>query len=104
MAGTVMVRTVSNLVGGAEAPADSGDTFDKLRPADGELLCRVSRSGAADVEAAVAGACAAQPGWARRTPVERGELVRELALVLRARREEAAEIVAAETGKPLDLA
>jgi aldehyde dehydrogenase (NAD+) len=56
------------------------------------------------VEAAVAAARVARPAWARRTPVERGELVREIALALRARREEAAEIVSAETGKSLDLA
>jgi aldehyde dehydrogenase (NAD+) len=36
--------------------------------------------------------------------VERGELVRELALALRARREEAAAIVAEETGKSMELA
>ncbi|MDX6388464.1 MAG: alpha-ketoglutaric semialdehyde dehydrogenase, partial [Gaiellaceae bacterium] len=46
----------------------------------------------------------ARPEWAARTPVERGEIVRELALALRARREEAAEVVTAETGKSLDLA
>src|SRR5205085_11776323 len=33
-----------------------------------------------------------------------GNIVREIALALRARREEAAELVAAETGKSLDLA
>ena len=33
-----------------------------------------------------------------------GEIVREIATPLRERREEAAEIVAAETGKPLELA
>src|SRR5206468_5135880 len=47
---------------------------------------------------------AAQPAWAGRTPVERGNVLREIALALRARREEAAELVAAETGKPLGLA
>jgi len=36
--------------------------------------------------------------------VERGEIVRELALALRARREEAADIVTAETGKSMELA
>jgi alpha-ketoglutaric semialdehyde dehydrogenase len=101
---TVTVRTVSNLVGGVEAPADSDGTFEKVSPADGELVCRVARSGAPDVEAAVAAARAAQPDWAARTPVERGELVRELALALRERRDEAAELVAEETGKPIELA
>src|SRR6266542_2396989 len=104
MAGTVTVRTVANLIGDRAVAADSGRTFDKLRPADGELLCHVARSDAADVEAAVAAARAVQAAWAARTPVERGELVREIALALRERREEAAEIVAAETGKPMELA
>jgi aldehyde dehydrogenase (NAD+) len=36
--------------------------------------------------------------------VDRGEIVRELALRLRAKREESAEIVAAETGKSMELA
>ena len=53
---------------------------------------------------AVSAARAAQPAWAERTAVERGDIVRELALLLRERREEAAAIVAEETGKPLELA
>jgi alpha-ketoglutaric semialdehyde dehydrogenase len=47
---------------------------------------------------------AAQPSWAARTPVERGALIRELALALQQRRDEAAELVVAETGKGHDLA
>jgi alpha-ketoglutaric semialdehyde dehydrogenase len=78
--------------------------FEKFRPADGSLLCTVARSAEADVAAAVESARGAQSSWAARTPVERGELVRELALALRARREEAAAIVAEETGKTMDLA
>jgi acyl-CoA reductase-like NAD-dependent aldehyde dehydrogenase len=74
---------IPNLVDADFVPAASGDVFDKLRPADGSLLCRVARSGAADVDAAVAAARAAQPGWAERTPVERGDLVRAIALRLR---------------------
>src|SRR5207247_3414497 len=92
-----------NIIGGETVPAHAG-TFEKLRPADGTFLCRVARSAAEEVEAAVSAAVAARPAWAARTPVERGELVREIALALRARRAEAAEIVAADTGKPLPLA
>jgi acyl-CoA reductase-like NAD-dependent aldehyde dehydrogenase len=95
---------VSNLVGGEAAPAASGRTFDKLAPATGELLCRAARSEAADVAEAVAAARGAQADWAARTPVERGELVREIAQSLRERRDEAAELVVAETGKPKELA
>jgi alpha-ketoglutaric semialdehyde dehydrogenase len=95
---------VPNLVGGHDRPPSSGSWLDKLQPADGALLCRVARSGAADVDAAVAAAVEAQPAWAAVTPVERGRLVRELAIAVQERREEAAELVVAETGKSLELA
>ena len=97
-------QLIQNRVGGERADAASGAWLEKLRPDDGTALCRVARSGAEDVERAVAAARAAQPAWAERTAVERGEIVRELALRLRERREELSEIVAAETGKPLELA
>jgi alpha-ketoglutaric semialdehyde dehydrogenase len=95
---------IQNLIGGEPASSSSGEWLDKVRPADGTLLCRVARSGAADVDRAVAAARAAQPAWADRTAVERGEIVRELALRLRERREDASEIVADETGKAIELA
>jgi acyl-CoA reductase-like NAD-dependent aldehyde dehydrogenase len=95
---------VSNLISGREEPAASGSTFEKLRPADGSPLCNVARSSATDVEAAVASARGAQPDWAARTPIERGELVREVALRLREARDAAARYVVDETGKSLELA
>jgi aldehyde dehydrogenase (NAD+) len=82
----------------------SGGWLEKLRPADGTQLCRVARSGADDVALAVAAARAAHPDWSARTAVERGDIVRELALRLRDRRQEASELVVEETGKPLALA
>ena len=95
---------VPNHVDGKDVPAASGEWLDKHRPADGSLLCRVSRSRAEDVAAAVAAARRAQPVWAERTVVARGELCRELALAMREQREELSEVVAAETGKSLELA
>src|SRR6266487_1150592 len=59
---------------------------------------------ARQVAAAVAAARRAQPDWAAQTVVSRGELCRDIALALREQREQASEIVAAETGKSLDLA
>jgi alpha-ketoglutaric semialdehyde dehydrogenase len=98
------IPSIGNLIDGRAAPAASGQTFEKLRPADGSRLCTVARSDAADVSAAVAAARSAQPEWATRTPVERGRLVRELALALQARRDELADAVVEETGKSRDLA
>jgi acyl-CoA reductase-like NAD-dependent aldehyde dehydrogenase len=100
----VIPEEVSNLIGGSVAPPRSGRWLDKVRPADETLLCRVARSGVDDVGAAVTAARDAQPEWAGRTAVARGDVVRELALLLRERREEASAIVAEETGKPAELA
>ena len=95
---------VPNLVAGEERPPASGAWLDKTRPVDGGHLCRVARSGAADAEAAVTAAREAQVEWGARTAVERGNVVRAIAELLRERREEASEIVATETGKAIDLA
>lgn len=100
----VVAEEILNLIGGSTSPATSGQWLEKHRPVDETLLCRVARSGAEDAAAAVAAARSAQPAWAERTPVERGNVVRELALRLRERREEASAIVVEETGKPLELA
>jgi len=100
----VIPEEVPNLVDGVSAPAASEEWLDKLRPADETLLCRLARSGPEDVAAAVSAARAAQPAWAERTAVERGDILRELALRLRERRDEASDIVSEETGKPIDLA
>ena len=95
---------VPNLVAGEERPPASGAWLEKTRPADGADLCRVARSGSADADAAVAAAREAQVEWGARTAVERGDVVRAIAALLHERREEASEIVAAETGKGIELA
>jgi aldehyde dehydrogenase (NAD+) len=89
---------VPNWIDGKEHPAQSGDTFDKLSPATGQLVCRVARSREADVQAAVASAQKAQPAWADLTPVRRGDILHDVALALRERREEMAAAVSQETG------
>ena len=91
--------TVGNVIDGDERPALAGATFAKLAPATGEAISEVARSGPQDVEAAVAAAKAAQPGWAATTPVERGLVVRRIAALLERDLEKIAAIVAAETGK-----
>jgi acyl-CoA reductase-like NAD-dependent aldehyde dehydrogenase len=100
----VIPAEVPNLVAGEDLPARDGRWLEKTRPVDGAVLCRVARSAAPEAGAAVAAACDAQPGWAARTTVERGDMVRVIVELLRERREEASELVAAETGKPLALA
>ncbi len=55
----------------------------------------------ADVEAAVAAARAAQPGWALRPLAERIAVAERFAEVVKAHAEDFARVIAQETGKPL---
>lgn len=90
---------IPNWVAGQEDLAQAGGVFDKLAPATGKLLWRVTRSLATDVDRAVAVARTAQTGWAQVPPVQRGHILHQACNMLEARAAEIARIVAAETGK-----
>ncbi|MBI2987275.1 MAG: aldehyde dehydrogenase [Deltaproteobacteria bacterium] len=90
---------IPNWICGEERPAISGELFEKFNPANGRAICRVARSRAADTERAVRLARESQPAWAELSPVRRGEILHDVAVGLKARREEVAQIVALETGK-----
>src|SRR5262245_17377667 len=85
---------VPNLVSGTDAPASDGRTFAKVDPATGREICRVARSSAADVRLAVDAAKRAQPAWASLTVVKRGDILRQIALLMRERRDTIATLVA----------
>jgi aldehyde dehydrogenase (NAD+) len=83
---------------------DTDETLDVLDPSTRQLLDRTARGSAEHVDAAVAAARAAAPGW-RRTPVrERSAILRRIALALRRDREEFALLESRDTGKPLTQA
>ena len=95
----VIPAIVPNQIDGQGVPAADGRTFSKIDPATGREICRVARSGAADVRLAVDAARRAQPAWAAMTVVRRGDILRQVALLMRDRRDALAELVARETGK-----
>ena len=90
---------IPNLLAGQDRPSADGKTFSKTDPATGRPICDVARSNAADVTRAVAAAKAAQPAWAAKTAVARGDILRRIALLMLERRAELADLVARETGK-----
>ncbi len=92
-------RVIPNWIDGEEQPAIAGEWLDKLNPHDGTLLTRAARSRKADIDAAVDAARRAQDAWAETPAVRRGLILHEIVLGMKARREEIARIVAAETGK-----
>ena len=90
---------IPNHLGSQDASASDGRTFAKIDPATGRAICQVARSTAADVQRAVEIAKKAQPAWAATTVVGRGDILRQIALLMREHRADLAELVARETGK-----
>ena len=98
-----LAQTLSgkHLIGGSFVPARSGKSFAVVNPATGEAVGRAAEGDAADVDAAVEVADAAQKAWARMPSRKRGALVSQCAALLRAHVEELARLIALETGKAL---
>ncbi len=74
--------------------------FDKLNPATGKVIARVARGDKRDVKKALRGAERAYPAWSQTPVIKRAELLREAVFLMRERKEELADIVALESGKP----
>ncbi|MER7761990.1 gamma-aminobutyraldehyde dehydrogenase [Streptomyces sp. NPDC097619] len=100
---TTELRRLRNYIGGEFKDAADGRTTEVVNPATGEVYATAPLSGQADVDAAMAAAAAAFPGWRDTTPAERQKALLKIADAFEAR---ADELVAAEsenTGKPLGL-
>jgi betaine-aldehyde dehydrogenase len=91
-------------IDGTARVGTSGETHDIVDPANGQPLQTVSLAGAADVDAAVAAARAAQRQWGATTPGARSSAMHRLAAVLDERAEQFAQTESWQTGKPIRLA
>ena len=94
-----ITKTFRNFVGGEWVDAASGDTFDSTSPADGELIGTFPRSGADDVERAVAAAKEAYEDWRLVPAPKRGEILFRFAQLLVEHKEELTELMTHEMGK-----
>jgi acyl-CoA reductase-like NAD-dependent aldehyde dehydrogenase len=83
------------------ASATRAATFESLDPATGEVLGTLPLARGAEVDAAVAAAREAQPGWARVDPTQRTRLLVALAQLIEAHADELAELESRDVGKPL---
>jgi betaine-aldehyde dehydrogenase len=95
------VRTRSQLIGGQWVAAVGGGWIDVENPARREVIARVPRSGAADVEAAVTAARSALGPWKGLAARDRGAVLLAVADRLGEHAEELARLLAAETGNAL---
>jgi succinate-semialdehyde dehydrogenase/glutarate-semialdehyde dehydrogenase len=88
-------------VGGNWTDADSGDTFEVVDPATGEVLARVPRMGVDETRSAIEAAADAYPNWRSLLARERAQILRRWADSLLAHIDDLALLLTAEQGKPL---
>jgi 5-carboxymethyl-2-hydroxymuconic-semialdehyde dehydrogenase len=90
---------IQHLIGGR--PVDSRDRFETIDPATQAVLAEVARGGPAEVDAAVAAAKAAFPGWAATPPARRAALMRRLGDLIAADVPAIAETETRDCGQPI---
>jgi len=94
-------KQFKNYIGGEWVEAASGDTFESVIPASGESLGSFPRSGAEDVDRAVAAANAAFEEWRLVPAPERGQVLFRFARLLEEEKQELTELMSREMGKVL---
>ncbi|MFE3583944.1 gamma-aminobutyraldehyde dehydrogenase [Streptomyces vinaceus] len=100
---TTELRRLRNYIGGEFKDAADGRTTEVVNPATGEVYATAPLSGQADVDAAMAAAAAAFPGWRDTTPSERQKALLKIADAFEARADELVATESENTGKPLGL-
>ena len=99
--GITYVRGMDSFfVGGQWVHATGRVPLQVINPETGEVVDTVPAGDAADVQAAVAAARTAFPGWAATSAVDRSALLNAAADAIEARKDELARLISTEMGTP----
>ncbi|RBY82414.1 aldehyde dehydrogenase [Geodermatophilus sp. TF02-6] len=98
--GSALIIDDAQLIGGDWVPAAGGQTIDVVNPATGEVLGRVPRGTAADVDVAVRAAEAAFPAWRDTNATARGALLYRWAQLVDDNVAELDALESQEVGRP----
>src|SRR5438128_10160978 len=88
-------------IDGKWAPADSGRTLGVVNPATEDVVANVAYGGRAETRRAIDAAAKAMKDWSRRTPWERGKVLKKTAELMRDRADSIARTMTLEQGKPV---
>ncbi|MDA2894933.1 NAD-dependent succinate-semialdehyde dehydrogenase [Mycolicibacterium sp. BiH015] len=91
-------------INGEWRPAKSGNSFQSINPATGDLLGTAPDGGRADAREAIDAAVAALPAWRATTAYERAEILATAYRLMIERQDELATLMTREQGKPLRMA
>ena len=83
---------------------DAKESYELTSPYSGEVIAKVAKGSIYDVKHAIEGAHEAFQSFKKTTAYERAEILYKVVELIRKRKEEFAEIIALEAGKPLSAA
>ena len=98
------MKTYQQFINGEFRDSSSNEVFEVLNPFTEQVVSTAPKGGAADAEAALAAATAAQTAWAARPASERAGYLKQMAAVIRANRVELARVLMEEQAKVSSLA
>ncbi len=84
--------------------SSSGETFNSINPANGEVIATVEQANEDDVEKAILSAEKGFSIWSQMSAFERGRILLKAVNILRERNDELAELEVLDCGKPLQEA
>ncbi|WP_108482345.1 aldehyde dehydrogenase family protein [Oceaniglobus ichthyenteri] len=99
-----MIEKRDFYINGTWVAPQQGKDHQVIDPATEEPCAVISLGGQADVDAAVAAAKKALPGWMATPPQERIALLEKLAALYKEKSEEMAQAISQEMGAPIDFA
>jgi acyl-CoA reductase-like NAD-dependent aldehyde dehydrogenase len=91
-------------IDGAWCAAQSGETFDAVNPATGEVFASIPKGGRDDAQRAIAAAKAGQAVWGRLSAFERAAAIERVGALVLERREALARALTRDQGKPISEA
>ena len=98
---SVSTRDYEMVVGGDWVESESGARFEATSPATGESLGTLPEGSREDAGRAIAAASAAWRGWAAQSAFERAAAMERVAALIEERRDELAQTLTLDQGKPL---
>ncbi|MBB3981227.1 aldehyde dehydrogenase [Sphingobium fontiphilum] len=101
-AGKTLIRdTYENYIGGQWVAPAGGEYFDNISPVTGQVVCKIARGGAADIELALDAAHKAKDAWAKASPTERSNILLKMADRMEANLDLIAMAETIDNGKPI---
>ncbi|MGB7757047.1 MAG: aldehyde dehydrogenase family protein, partial [Salinisphaera sp.] len=93
------MREILHFINGETTAGQGTERGAVFNPTTGQQQAEVAIGSTADVDAAVAAAKAAYPGWAATTPLRRARILFKYKALLDEHRDEMARMIASEHGK-----